>query len=89
MLVLRRRIGESFMLGDDSELTLEYVKNKTVAYFKYKSKSESFRVVMNRGTSMYIDGVVVFLIEDGSTRVKLGFESPSDVPIVRTELLNE
>ena len=74
MLVLRRRIGESFALGNKSELTLEYVKNNSVAYFRYKSRDESFRVVMNRGTSMYIDGVCVFLIETGITRVKLEVE---------------
>ena len=85
--MIKRKPGESLTIGNKSTLTLEYIKDNKVCYFRYRSKTsnDNFRIILNAEEPIYIDGATIFLSSAKPGRVDLGIHS-EDVKVWRTEV---
>ena len=92
MLILTRRRTESTMV-DDTKLTVTYLnpKSKVVRIEELCSDGSEFTHNpdnFDKGFKMATQDCHVEVIEVKGNQVRLGFDAPKDINIVRTELLD-
>jgi sRNA-binding carbon storage regulator CsrA len=93
MLVLSRKIGEALVFGEEAKLTVDAVTadSATVTMTRTGGPDETKAIVVNLGEFAEISpNVRVILVEVPGDRpgIRLGLETPRDMPVYRKELLD-
>ncbi len=88
MLVLGRMKGEVVLIGDDLSVTLEEVKWRSVAITVQEGTRFPYRKHFQEGERLQLaPDIFVELLRAQSSRVRFGFLAPSNVRILRGEVL--